>query len=202
MPKRIDHSAAPSFQGDLVAHMPHLRAFARKLCRRPELAEDLVQDTLIKAWAARSRFELGTNMKAWLFTILRHELYSHGRRAWRQVHWDEDKGETIPAPANQQLWAAELSDAAHVLRSLPDHQRDAIILVSAGGFSYEEAADICGVPIGTMKSRVARGRAVLAEALAGNMPLKRHVLNGSPTDDILAQLSALAPVGAHRAAFV
>ncbi len=92
--------------------MPHLRAFARGLCHNRELAEDLVQDTLIKAWAAQARFEPGTNMKAWLFTILRHELYSHGRRAWRQVHWDTDKGERIPAPGNQQLWAAELSDAA------------------------------------------------------------------------------------------
>src|SRR5450432_3422569 len=89
---------SPSFQRDLLALIPHLRAFARKLCGHRELAEDLVQDTLTKAWAARERFELGTNMKAWLFTILRHELYSHGRRAWRQVHWDEDKGETIPRP--------------------------------------------------------------------------------------------------------
>jgi RNA polymerase sigma-70 factor (ECF subfamily) len=202
MPKRIDHFAAPSFQNELVALLPYLRAFARKLCHRPDLAEDLVQDTLIKAWAARARFELGTNMKAWLFTILRHEFYSHGRRAWRQVHWDEDKGETIPAPGNQQLWAAELRDIAQVLHSLPDYQRDAIVLVSAGGFSYEEAADICDVPVGTMKSRVARGRAALAQALAGDVPLKRHVLNGSPTDDILAQLSALTPVGAHRTAFV
>jgi RNA polymerase sigma-70 factor (ECF subfamily) len=192
----------PSFQSELLALMPHLRAFARSLCHNRELAEDLVQDTLTKAWVARARFEPGTNMKAWLFTILRHELYSHGRRAWRQVHWDSDKGERIPAPANQQLWAAELNDAAHVLHSLPDHQRDAIILVSAGGFSYEEAAEICDVPIGTMKSRVARGRTALTETLAGNLPLKRHVLNGSPGEDILAQLSALTPADAHRAAFV
>jgi RNA polymerase sigma-70 factor (ECF subfamily) len=182
--------------------MPHLRAFARKLCGHRELAEDLVQETLTKAWTARARFEPGTNMKAWLFTILRHELYSHGRRAWRQVHWDADKGETIPAPANQQIWAAELSDAAHVLHSLPDHQRDALILVSAGGFYYDEAAGICGVPTGTMKSRVARGRTAMVETLTGNIPLKRHTLNGSPTQDILAQLSALTPAGAHRAAFV
>ena len=192
----------PSFQSDLLALMPHLRAFARRLCHNRELAEDLVQETLIKAWTAQARFEPGTNMKAWLFTILRHELYSHGRRAWRQVHWDTDKGERIPGPADQQLWAAELSDAAHVLHNLPDHQRDAVILVSAGGFSYDEAADICDVPIGTMKSRVARGRNALVETLAGNVPFQRHVLNGSPTQDILAQLSALTPAGAHRAAYL
>jgi RNA polymerase sigma-70 factor (ECF subfamily) len=192
----------PSFQSDLLAFMPHLRAFARGLCHNRELAEDLVQETLTKAWVARAHFELGTNMKAWLFTILRHELYSHGRRAWRQVSWDAGKGERIEAPADQQLWAAELNDTAHVLHSLPDHQRDAVILVSAGGFSYDEAAEMCGVPIGTMKSRVARGRAALMETLAANVPFQRHALNGSPTQDILAQLSALTPAGAHRAAFV
>jgi RNA polymerase sigma-70 factor, ECF subfamily len=192
----------PSFQRDLLALIPHLRAFARKLCGHRELAEDLVQDTLTNAWAARARFEPGTNMKAWLFTILRHELYSHGRRAWRQVHWDADKGERIPAPGNQQLWAAELSDTAHVLHGLPDRQRDAVILVSAGGFSYDEAAEICGVPTGTMKSRVARGRTAMAATLSGDVPLKRHVLNGTPSEDILAQLSALTPAGARRAAFV
>lgn len=192
----------PSFQSDLLTLMPHLRVFARGLCHNRELAEDLAQETLTKAWTARAHFELGTNMKAWLFTILRHEFYSHGRRAWRQVHWDIDKGERIRAPADQQLWAAELSDAAHVLHSLPHHQRDAVILVSAGGFSYDEAADICDVPVGTMKSRVARGRAALVETLAGNGPLRRHALNGSPTQDILAQLSALTPADAHRAAFV
>ncbi len=89
-----------------------------------------------------------------------------------------------------------------VLHSLPDHQRDAVILVSAGGFSYDEAAEIYGVPVGTMKSRVARGRTALVETLAGNVPFQRRVLNGSPTQDILAQLSALTPAGAHRAAHV
>lgn len=190
---------SPSFQRDLLALIPHLRAFARKLCGHRELAEDLVQDTLTNAWAARTRFEPGSNMKAWLFTILRHELYSHGRRAWRQVHWDADKGERIPAAANQQLWAAELSDAAHILHSLPEHQRDAVILVGVGGYSYEDAADMAGAPIGTMKSRVARGRAAMAQTLEGNAPLKRHVLNGMPDEDILAQLSALTPARARRA---
>jgi RNA polymerase sigma-70 factor (ECF subfamily) len=172
------------------------------LCSRRELADDLVQDTLAKAWAARARFELGTNMKGWLFTILRHELYSQGRRSWRQVHWDAEKAERIPAVADEQLWSAELSDTAHMLRGLPDHQRDALILVAAGGFSYEEAAEICSVPIGTMKSRVARGRTALMETVAGKTPLKRHVLNGTPSEDILAQLSALTPAGAHCTAFV
>jgi len=195
-------SVPRSFQDDLLPLIPHLRAYARMVCSRRELADDLVQDTLAKAWAARARFELGTNMKGWLFTILRHELYSQGRRSWRQVHWDAEKAERIPAVANEQLWSAELSDTAHMLRGLPDHQRDALILVAAGGFSYEEAAEICGVPIGTMKSRVARGRTALMETAAGKTPLKRHVLNGTPSEDILAQLSALTPAGARCTAFV
>jgi RNA polymerase sigma-70 factor, ECF subfamily len=191
-----------SFQGDLLPLIPHLRAFARMLCGRRDLADDLVQDTLAKAWAARERFELGSNMKAWLFTILRHELYSHGRRNWQQAHWDGEWAERIPTIADEQSWSADLRDTVHVLHSLPEQQRDAVILVAAGGFSYEEAAEICGAPIGTMKSRVARGRAALAETLAGKAPLKRHVLNGTPSEDILAQLSALAPAGARCAAFV
>lgn len=198
-----DPEGSPAvFQRDLVAMVPHMRAFSQMLCRRADMADDLVQDTLVKAWAARGNFQTGTNLKAWLFTILRHEFYSGVRRSWRQTQWDPEKAETIPTPANQQHWSAELSDTAHALHSLPAHQRDAIILVSAGGVSYEEAAKICGTAVGTMKSRVARGRAALIETLNGKMPLKRCVLNGTPSEHILAQLSALIPAGARRAAFV
>ena len=198
-----DTERSPSaFQRDLIALLPHLRAFSRMLCRRADLADDLVQDSLIKAWAARSQFETGTNLKAWVFLILRREFYSGLRRNWRQMEWDPEKGDTIRAPAHQQHWSAELSDTAHALHSLPAHQRDALILVSAGGVTYEEAAKICGTAVGTMKSRVARGRAALIETLNGKTPLKRCVLNGTPSEDILAQLSALIPAGALRAAFV
>ena len=191
---------ASPFQRDLIALIPHLRAFSRMLCRRQDFADDLVQDTLAKSWAARARFEAGTNLKAWLFTILRNEFYSHGRRAWRQAHWDADKGERIPGPADQQVWSAELSDTVHVLHSLPRTQRDAVILVAAGGLSYEDAAEVCAVPVGTMKSRVARGRLALTAILEGKAPLKRFVLKGSPSEDILAQLSALTPTRSPGAA--
>ena len=191
-----------SFQSELLALVPQLRAYARMLCGRRHFADDIAQDTIAKAWAAQARFEPGTNMRAWLFTILRHEIYSHGRRSWRQVHWDADKAERIPTIADEQLWSAELGDTARMLHGLPDHQREALILIAAGGFSYEEAAEICGVPVGTMKSRVARGRTALAETVAGKAPLKRYVLNGTPSEDILAQLSALTPAGAHCTAFV
>ena len=191
-----------TFQSDLLALVPFLRAFARTLCHGREFADDLAQDALAKAWAAQGQFEQGTNLKAWLFTILRNEFYSRGRRSWRQVHWDTDKAERIPTIADAQAWSSQLNDTARSLRDLPDQQREALILIGAGGFSYEEAAEICGVPIGTMKSRVARGRTALMAALDGDGPRERHVLNGTASEDILAQLSALTPVGAHCATFV
>jgi RNA polymerase sigma-70 factor (ECF subfamily) len=191
-----------TFQGDLLALVPHLRAFARVLCGGREFADDLAQDAIAKAWAAQGRFEPGSNMKAWLFTILRHEFYSRGRRSWRQVHWDTEKADRIPAIADAQSWSCELSDTAQSLHNLPDLQREAVILIGAGGFSHEEGAKICGIPVGTMKSRVARGRTALTDALAGNAPRERHALNGTASEDILAQLSALTPAGAHSAAYV
>ena len=187
------------FQRELVALIPHLRAFSRVLCGRRAIAEDLAQEALAKAWRARERFELGTNLKAWLFTILRNEFYSHARKAWRETHWDDDLGDNIPAPPREQEWAMELSDAARALNALPDCQREPLILVSAGGLSYEEAANICGTPVGTTKSRVARGRAAMARSLDGSksLPPRPALRTLGTSEDLLAQLSVLAQRGAH-----
>ena len=197
---RLLRDPSACFQRDLVALIPHLRAFSRTLCGTKASAEDLAQDALAKAWRARDSFEPGTNLKAWLFTILRNEFYSYGRSAWRQTPWDENLAESIPAPARAQEWAMQLSDAARALRELPDAQREALILISAGGFSYDEAAKICGVAAGTVKSRVARGRKALLQKLDGHTPLatrmQMHVTNG--TNDIMAQLNALTT---HNAAY-
>ena len=192
-------SAAALFQRDIVALIPYLRAFSRSLCRQRELAEDLAQDALAKAWLSRDRFEPGTNLKAWLFTILRNEFYSHNRRAWRQMHWDDIKGGRIAAPSDPQFWALQLSDTANALHELPDGQREALVLVAAGGFSYDEAATICGAPVGTIKSRVARGRKALLEVLEGDTKLVRRasVRQTGPSEDILEQLATLAPPAAH-----
>jgi RNA polymerase sigma-70 factor (ECF subfamily) len=189
------------FQCELVALIPHLRAFSRGLCGRRAIAEDMAQEALAKAWRARDRFEPGTNLKAWLFTILRNEFCSHARRGWRETHWDCEIGERIAAPANEQEWAVDLSDTTRALGGLPDSQREALILVAAGGFSYEEAARISGIPMGTAKSRVARARAALLKMLDGDEPLPRYssARMASASDDILAQLSALTPVGAAYA---
>lgn len=169
------------------------------MCGRRELAEDLAQEALAKAWRARERFELGTNLKAWLFTILRNEFYSHARKAWRETHWDDDLGDNIPGPAREQEWAMELSDAVRALNALPDCQREPLILVSAGGLSYEEAAGICGTPVGTTKSRVARARAAMTKSLdsSGPLPPRPALRSLATSENILAQLSVLAQRGAH-----
>jgi RNA polymerase sigma-70 factor (ECF subfamily) len=185
------------FQRDLIALAPHLRAFSRTLCGRRDIAEDLAQDALMKAWRARGSFEAGSNLKAWVFTILRNAFYSQGRRAWREVLWDEETAERIEGPAKEQDWALELSDTARALRGLPDAQREAVILLGAGGFSYEEAGRICGAPSGTMKSRVARGRLALQSALDGIEPLPQlpsaRWIDAS--EDILGQMRTIIVAG-------
>ena len=187
------------FQRDLTALAPHLRAFSRTLCSRRDIADDLAQEALLRAWRARASFEVGTNLRAWLFTILRNAFYSHGRRAWREGHWDSETAERIEAPPDEQHWTIELSDTARAMYRLPDVQREAIILIGAGGFSYEESAKICGTAIGTIKSRVARGRIALLAALNGTEPLPApRGVNAST--DIMSQLNTLAATKTRRPA--
>jgi RNA polymerase sigma-70 factor (ECF subfamily) len=177
----------------MIALLPALRAFSRSLCGRQGIADDMAQNALLNAWRARDRFEPGSNMKAWLFTIVRNEFYSHARRAWRQTHYDTAQSESIPAAPDEQQWSMELGDMARALRKLPDTQREALILVAAGGISYEEAAKISDVAIGTVKSRVARARVALTALMDGGTALPDRLPAGGvkPCDDILAQASAL-----------
>jgi RNA polymerase sigma-70 factor (ECF subfamily) len=199
-PLGCDATASPSsgpssqFQQDLVALVPHLRAFSRVLCGGQAIAEDMAQDALAKAWRSHDCFEPGTNLKAWLFTILRHEFYSYTRRAWRESQWDTALGDRIPAPQDEQDWTVNLSDAARALDELPEGQRDALILVAAGGFSYEKAAEICGAPVGTVKSRVARARNALSKILDGDKPLPQYSLARmrDTSEYLLTQLKALS----------
>lgn len=193
IPKKTHRQASPQFQQDLVALIPHLRAFSRVLCGQRAIAEDIAQEALSKAWRSRDRFEPGTNLKAWLFTILRNEFYSYTRRAWREMPWDDDLGERIAAPAHEQESATNLSDAAWALGELPERQRESLILVGVGGFTYEDAAKICGTRVGTVKSRVARARAALLAILDGEklVPQRSPARGTDPSEDLLAQLSAL-----------
>src|ERR1700761_6707257 len=189
------------FKTDLLDLIPFLRAFARSLCGNQEMADDLAQETLVKAWQARNMFAPGTNLKARLFTILRNQFYSDRRRAWRQAPWDQEAAERIPGSAGEQSWAAELSDTARALTCLSDEQREALILVGAGGFSYEDAAAICNCAVGTVKSRVARARKSLLSILEGEDPLPSapHATEGDAAHDIMAQLDRLAPNAAEQA---
>ena len=192
------------FKSDLLDLIPFLRAFARSLCGNQETADDLAQETLVKAWQARNMFAPGTNLKAWLFTILRNQFYSDRRRAWRQAPWDQDAAERIPGSTAEQSWAAELSDTARALSQLSDEQREALILVGAGGFSYEDAAAICHCAVGTVKSRVARARKSLLSLLEGDEPLPPAAQSGDAGDaaeEILAQLDRLAPDAPNTRAF-
>ena len=146
------------FEDELLSAAPFLRAFARTLCHDPEQAEDLAQEALLKAWQHREQFQPGTNLRAWLATILRNRFYSLGRRRKWHADYDQEIIErTLVAPDNQQS-IVELEDVRRALAMLPDFQREALILVGAGGMSYEEVAEIAGCPLGTIKSRVRRGR--------------------------------------------
>jgi RNA polymerase sigma-70 factor (ECF subfamily) len=155
----------PSFKRDMLATLPSLRAFAVSLTGRHDKADDLVQDTIMKAWAKQTSFELGTNIKAWLFTILRNEFYSQMRKRGREVQ-DTDGAFTERLSVHPaQYGSMDLKDFRKALDSLPPDQREAVILIGASGFSYEEAAEICDCAIGTMKSRVSRARTRLQELL-------------------------------------
>lgn len=173
------------FKRELTAVVPHLRAFARGLCGRPDLADDLVQETLLKAWAAQDRFEPGTSMRAWTFVILRNAYLTDMRRNRFRGEYDEGVAERIlTAPAGQEE-PIHLSDLHRALLTLPAERREALLLVGAGGFSYEEAAAICGCAVGTIKSRVGRARAALGEMLAnGSIPRRT-------TDDAVAHRAIL-----------
>lgn len=189
------------FKSELLELIPFLRAFARSLCGHLETADDLSQETLVKAWQARDMFSPGTNLKAWLFTILRNQFYSDRRRAWRQAPWDQEAAERIPGSSGEQSWAAELSDTARALSCLSAEQREALILVGAGGFSYEDAANICDCAVGTVKSRVARARKSLIAILDGEerLPQAAQPVEGDAANEIMAQLDRLAPAAGARA---
>jgi RNA polymerase sigma-70 factor, ECF subfamily len=166
---------SPEFARELTAAIPGLRAFGMSLSMKSDRADDLVQETMLKAWKNHSSFEPGTNMKAWLYTILRNEFYSQIRKRKREVEDGEGVHAGRVAVEGNQISHLDLSDMKVALAQLPEDQREAIILVGASGFSYEEAADICQVAVGTIKSRVSRARLRLNEILGlGNIEAARQ----------------------------
>jgi RNA polymerase sigma-70 factor (ECF subfamily) len=151
----------PGWRHEVVALIPALRAFAWSLSHNSADADDLVQDTLIKAWTHREKFEPGTNLRAWLFTILRNTYYTNAVRRRREVADEDGKHAAALSEGPTQDWSVAMRALQAALKQLPDEHREALILVGAAGLTYEEAAEICGCALGTIKSRVNRARARL-----------------------------------------
>lgn len=180
------------FKRELAAVVPHLRAFARGLCGRADMADDLVQEALLKAWAAQDRFEPGTSMRAWTFVILRNAYLTDMRRNRFRGEYDEGVAERVlTAPAGQEE-PIHLADLHRALLTLPPERREALLLVGAGGFSYEEAAEICGCAVGTIKSRVGRARATLNTMLTDGSIPKRSIDDSTAHRAILEELDEVA----------
>lgn len=153
-----------SFANQIVGHTPKLRAYARKLARSGDLIDDLVQETVMRALVYSDQFNPGTNLSAWLHTILRHCYFNELRRAKRFSTLNEEPYQDRPAVPGQ-IWTLEANELAKHVAALPDAQREALTLVAVEGNSYDAAANKVGCPAGTMKSRVSRARAALFRAV-------------------------------------
>jgi RNA polymerase sigma-70 factor (ECF subfamily) len=161
----VPRHATPELRNSLIAQMSSLRAFAVSLCGDRDRADDLVQETLFKAWNHLDSFREGTNLKAWLFTILRNTYFSERRKRRREVEDADGSYAARLATPPEQHGHMDMQDFRAALVHLPDDQREALILVGAAGFSYEEAAEISGCAVGTIKSRVNRARNRLSSTL-------------------------------------
>ncbi|MCG5234963.1 MULTISPECIES: sigma-70 family RNA polymerase sigma factor [Xanthobacter] len=152
---------AAALRTQVLEFLPALRAFARSLTRNRTEADDLVQETLLKALSNMDKFDPGTNLRAWLFTILRNTYYTEIRKRRRENDGMSALAQQDTNIGPSQEWSATLSSLKEALARLPDDQREALVLVGAAGLSYEEAAEVCGCALGTIKSRVNRARAKL-----------------------------------------
>jgi RNA polymerase sigma-70 factor (ECF subfamily) len=154
-----------AFRGDLLSVTPSLRAFAYSLVGDRDRADDLVQDTILRALQKQDRFEPGTKLQAWLFTLMRNLFYSEYRRRKREVEDGDGLFAAKLSALPEQPGRVEFAELRSALMRLSDEQREAVLLIGAEGLSYEEVAVICGVAVGTIKSRVNRARKRLAELL-------------------------------------
>lgn len=161
------------FRDQLLALLPSLRAFSRGLCGRRDMADDLAQDTMMRAWAARASYAQGSNFRAWMFMIMRNQFYTTLRKNARMTSLDPEVAERVLVAAPAQQNHINVEDVAKALQKLPAEQREVLLLIGANGVSYEEAAEIIGCAMGTVKSRLARGRIALSALIDG------------PADDVL-----------------
>jgi RNA polymerase sigma-70 factor (ECF subfamily) len=150
---------------EMVDYIPSLRAFARALTQNHAAADDLVQDAIVKAWANIEKYKVGTNLQAWMFTILRNTHYSNLRKHRREVEDVDGNHAAKLAEKAPQDSAMAFNDFKTAFMQLPVDQREALVLVGASGYSYEEAAEMCECAVGTMKSRVNRARTKLADLM-------------------------------------
>lgn len=160
-PEKGSAASAEALRTQVLEFLPALRAFARSLTRNRTEADDLVQETLLKALANIDKFDPGTNLRAWLFTILRNTYYTEIRKRRREADGLSVLAQQDANIGPGQEWSVTLSSLKEALAQLPDDQREALVLVGAAGLSYEEAAEVCGCALGTIKSRVNRARAKL-----------------------------------------
>ncbi|MDP3459960.1 MAG: sigma-70 family RNA polymerase sigma factor [Hyphomonas sp.] len=183
-----------TFGADLAREMTELRGYALWLCNSGSLADDLIQDTLLRAWAARDRFQPGTNLKAWCTTILRNVFFSYKRRSWRSQPLPDDVVDELASESANSGHRLDLLALRNAIALLPEDQREALLLVGAGGQSYIEAAKVCACAVGTVKSRVSRARLRLAALMSEN----RAGFNSDSSleadgalDDLMDQVSRL-----------
>lgn len=161
------HAPSDAFCAELTKCLPHMRSFARFLCRRDDLADDLVQDTVVRALGASHQFQPGTNFKAWIFTIMHNQNISDFRRRRPLVTSLDGEEPSMCQVAPNQIDALVLMDLDAAVKKLPSTQRKALILVVVHGLSYEDAARVCDCAVGTIKSRVGRARSTLRDMLLG-----------------------------------
>ena len=153
--------AAPCFTAEMTASLPALRSFARSLCRQRDMADDLVQETMVRAWSSRHTYLPGSKIRPWLFTILRNQFYTAVRKNNRTVTWEPEAAERLLVQQPEQEARLHLEDVEVALGKLPANQREMLVLIAGAGLSYEEAAVAADCKIGTVKSRINRGRAAI-----------------------------------------
>ena len=168
-PPPVPRPAIAAFRDDLLKTIPKLRAYATSLCRTTERGDDLVQETLVKALTNAGSFEPGSNMVAWLYTILRNEFYSQYRKRRREVEDNDGRHANLLRVSPSQEKHVHLLDVRDAMNCLTAEHREALTL-SVSGLSYDEAAAVCGCAVGTMKSRTSRARDKLARMLDDHRP--------------------------------
>lgn len=186
---------AAAFKAALAAEIPRLRAYGRSLSGNADLADDLVQETMLKAWTARDRFVAGSSMRAWTHVILRNAYFSIARRNRFKGEWDELAADLLLAVPAPQEGHVALGDLQRALMQLPAQQREALILMGASGMSCEDVAEISQCAVGTVKSRVARARATLRGLLEGGQLTRTRAdapaSGATALDQIMHQASVL-----------